>query len=425
MKKNTRFFLLSLLAAVLFITACSNDCTDKVEAQNESASEAEASGYLGLSERQAKMIAPLNDFALSLFRQASMQSSGRSALVSPLSAAFVLGMVGEGATGDARQEILDAMGMDNGGFDAVSRMLGRIAANSASVDAQVAVAFANNITVKNGFKPSDSYVKAVRDNYGASVLSMDFSSHEAVQLINAWSREQSHGLIPELVDRLDPLTVMCVLNATYFKGAWKDAFDKSLSKSRAFYDGSRRKGIMMMHRTANAEYCEQEGFKALRLPFGNGRFAMTFILADKQDGLSQTLESLSGKSLAQLPFEDREVDMTLPVFLTESSSELKPMLEGMGIRKIFDPQQSCLTDVVENIGDNPLYVSLINQKASLGMNEEGSEGAAVTEAEIMFGADNDGQPNQRAVFCADHPFLYFVSEVSSGSIYLIGQFCGD
>ena len=63
------------------------------------------------------------------------------------------------------------------------------------------------------------------------------------------------------------------------------------------------------------------------------------------------------------------------------------------------------------------------QKAKIEVSEEGTKAAAVTAATAMM---TSLQPEpRRVVFHADHPFVYMITDVRSGSIYFIGQFTGE
>ena len=68
---------------------------------------------------------------------------------------------------------------------------------------------------------------------------------------------------------------------------------------------------------------------------------------------------------------------------------------------------------------------MMRQKAKIKVNEEGSEAAAVTVAAV-----NDkfaGIPTEypKATFHANRPFVYVISEQSSGVILFVGKFTGQ
>jgi len=53
---------------------------------------------------------------------------------------------------------------------------------------------------------------------------------------------------------------------------------------------------------------------------------------------------------------------------------------------------------------------------------EGSEAAAVSSAGVFVTSPG---PNPHAVFHANHPFLYLITESSTGAVLFAGRYCGE
>ena len=68
----------------------------------------------------------------------------------------------------------------------------------------------------------------------------------------------------------------------------------------------------------------------------------------------------------------------------------------------------------------PTFIALMKQVARIKVCEEGTEAAAVT----VIGSETTGMPGV-ADFHATRPFLYIISERSTGIIFFIGQYMGD
>ncbi len=68
----------------------------------------------------------------------------------------------------------------------------------------------------------------------------------------------------------------------------------------------------------------------------------------------------------------------------------------------------------------PTFIGLMKQVAKINVNEEGTEAAAVT----VIGAETSGMPGT-ADFHATRPFIYIISERSTGIIFFIGQYMGE
>lgn len=423
-----RFGFVVALCLALGMTACSNgdDATEQSGNVGEQLAAPEQEEVIDsafcLNAAQQAQITPLNDFSVSLFRE--LGSGKNSTVISPLSVAFVMGMINNGASGSTRQEILTALGFGVDDTAAANELMRKMIDGAPTADASVKVAIANNLTVNNTYQLSTDYKQLASTYYDASAYSLDFSQPEALQTINGWCNEKTNGLIPQIIDRLDPQTVLCLLNAIYFKGEWTDKFDKTNTYGEGFVTAESYNTLQMMHKTGKAMFAEQEGMTALRLPFGNGRYTMTFLLPAEVNGLESMKAKLTGKTLQELAFAEQEVEMMLPVFATEVNTDLIPLLSKLGVSRLFTHDAE-LTDIAKRDGnDVTLFVQLMKQKTRLGVDEEGSLGAAVTIAE-MYETEGPDDGSKLKHFYANHPFVYVVSEQATGAILFLGQFCGE
>lgn len=71
-----------------------------------------------------------------------------------------------------------------------------------------------------------------------------------------------------------------------------------------------------------------------------------------------------------------------------------------------------------------LHIEKVLHRAKLKMNEEGTEAAAVTAIPVV-GLLGIISQVPAMTFHADHPFLYAISETSTGAIFFIGQYTGE
>jgi serpin B len=128
-------------------------------------------------------------------------------------------------------------------------------------------------------------------------------------------------------------------------------------------------------------------------------------------------------------FQGYEVDLKLPRFETASDTDeldvkngLVGLMQKMGIKLAFDSDFAEIPNMCE---DRNLYISMMRQKAKIKVNEEGSEAAAVTVAGVNDLTTAVGpQEYPKATFHANRPFVYVISEASSGVILFVGKFTG-
>ena len=110
----------------------------------------------------------------------------------------------------------------------------------------------------------------------------------------------------------------------------------------------------------------------------------------------------------------------MPRFEIVSDIDLIDVLEPMGIKSAFTTSAD-----FSNMSNASLFVFMMKQKAKIEVNEDGAKASAVTIS--MVGDTSPGPPRQyeKAEFHANRPFLYFILEESTRSIFFIGTYCGN
>ena len=77
-----------------------------------------------------------------------------------------------------------------------------------------------------------------------------------------------------------------------------------------------------------------------------------------------------------------------------------------------------------NFCNVPTFIGLMKQAAIIKVNEEGTEAAAITVIGMKNTSVGPSEP-KRVSFHATRPFLYVISEQSTGAIFFIGQYMRD
>ena len=373
-----------------------------------------------------------NDFACNLLRTIHELNGGDgSIVVSPISVGYLLGMLHEGADGETRQQINNVLGM-GGSVQDINEYFKRIMNDAPNVDTTVTVKTANCLFVISGYRLITQYRVDMRNYYNALTEAVNYNGASIVDVINNWCKKNTEGMIPEIlkVGDLNPNRVMYLLNAVYFKASWTKNFDPNQTRDKDFtkLDGTKVM-LPMMHRETKAAYGKNDLCKLLRLPYGNGSYSMVVLLPNEGKTVGDVIKSLSAQSLEKQLHQMRStrVDILLPRFTAENETNLAPILSTMGMPRAFSQRAAEFPNMVQkqnNDDDIDLYVSLMKQKAKIEVNEEGTKAAAVTVAE-MSTRSVALNPPQIEEFHATRPFVYYIVEISTGTIYFMGTYCGE
>ena len=418
------FALMGMTAMVL--SACRTARVEKAAENgnaNWSVNEEVDESFLILSDAQHEMVNNNNSFAFSLYNK-TMGMNSR--VVSPLSVTYLMSMLANGADGETQQQILATLGWAGEGIQQpslqdindYSRML---IEKTARLDKAVTVEIANYVAVNKEFKLNSKFQKSVERDYKAGVESLNFTSPSTLKRINDWCNDRTHGMIPSIINELDPDAVSYLMNAIYFNGTWKDKFSKEETKQEMFRGYTRDiQYVDMMHRHGEYFYADGDGYSAVSIPYGNGAFRMTVILPIEGSFLRDVMASMDGGKFQELQrsMEKCNVDLKIPRFTTEVDLPLNDIISALGAPLIFSPQAD-----FSQFARGDFYVSKMFQKAKIEVSEEGTKAAAVTAAIMMMSAVRP-EKKRNVVFHADSPFAYIISENSTGSIYFMGQYTG-
>ena len=418
------FALMGMTAMAL--SACRTARVEKAAENgnaNWSVNEEVDESFLILSDAQHEMVNNNNSFAFSLYNK-TMGMNSR--VVSPLSVTYLMSMLANGADGETQQQILATLGWAGEGIQQpslqdindYSRML---IEKTARLDKAVTVEIANYVAVNKEFKLNSKFQKSVERDYKAGVESLNFTSPSTLKRINDWCNDRTHGMIPSIINELDPDAVSYLMNAIYFNGTWKDKFSKEETKQEMFRGYTRDiQYVDMMHRHGEYFYADGDGYSAVSIPYGNGAFRMTVILPTEGSFLRDVMASMDGGKFQALQrsMEKCNVDLKIPRFTTEVDLPLNDIISALGAPLIFSPQAD-----FSQFARGNFYVSKMFQKAKIEVSEEGTKAAAVTAAIMMMSAVRP-EKKRNVVFHADSPFAYIISENSTGSIYFMGQYTG-
>ena len=370
-----------------------------------------------LTRAEEEFVQAGNDFAWKLTRQVWSQSQdGKGIILSPLSVQYALGMLGNGADAQVAAKLTEVLGYE--GTQAINAFCAKMIESLPAVDTSVTLALANGVLVKEGYQLKPAFRSAVETSYDALVKSMPFTDASAVmKYVNDWCNRHTYGRIPEVLKEVDAQAFMYLMNAIYFNAKWTSPFEKADTRNEDFrtLSGASVK-VGMMHKTFDASYGENGSCQAVQIGYGNGRFGLTVYLPKGNADPATLLDEPAAK-LAKTT-EPCKVILSLPGFKTDYEVELKDLLAGMGLP--LGPYN----ELVENAAGTP-EISKVIHKATITVDESGSEAAAVTIVDMRDGAAAPGEGPRTVKFTADHPFLYTITEGTSGVILFTGIYTGN
>lgn len=365
-----------------------------------------------------RLIKANTDFALDLFHTLRGEAGEENLFISPASVSLALAMTYNGAAGDTAAAMAGTLRFEGMELEEINAAFADLRTILENPDPKVELAVANSLWARQGKHFHDDFLQRNRDYYGAEVAELDFDLPGAAARINDWVEEQTAGRIKDLVEApIDPLTVLFLINAIYFKAEWTEPFKPERTREIPFnMPGGEIKEHPVMFREGDFSCLEQEGFQAVSLPYGKTqRLRMYIFLPGPERDLESFYAGLGPEAWGSWmkQFQDMEGVVGLPRFRFEYEASLNDALKAMGMGIAFQAGAADLS------GMKPvppaMFIAEVKHKTFVEVNEKGTEAAAATSVEVR----DESAPAFYMV--VDRPFFFSIVDHKTGSILFMGQ----
>ncbi len=332
----------------------------------------------------------------------------RNLLASPTSLWQALTLTATGARGATKaqmsgllslQKLPDAqIGAQNRAFNALL---------SAQKGATISVA--NSLWLADTFTPTPAFVAGAKADFGAGVEQFAAANPaDGAARINAWVGAHTKKEITHIVERGDVEGKSALLvNAVYFKGGWKDVFDKTQTKPAPFHLAN---GGMVRLPTMNAHrehaYLAGGSFEGARLAYGNTSCALWVLLPKAGKTPADVIRELEAQKSRQLN-ANGTVILSLPRFDVQWRADVAPDLAKIAPLP-FDPKAD-----FSAMGQPAFGIAEVLHVCKMRVDEEGTVAAAATVVGMAGAAMMKPEPPKVLKF--DRPFVVALVEESSGA----------
>ena len=400
---------LSLCIIVIFglLTGCGNNSLKQVASFDK-------------EEIDASVVKGTTEFAFDMFKQLNGEEENGNIFISPLSISTALSMTCNGARTTTKEAMAEALRYEGMDIEQVNKTYQNLLGYLGQVDPKIELNINNSIWIREGEPIEEAFISLNKDIFNADVKTMDFSKEGAADKINKWISEATKGKIQKMIEPpISQDVLMYLINAIYFKGEWTEQFDKKHTFSRKFRAGSgETKKVMMMSRKGEVAYGQGDDFKAVRLPYGNGKTAMYCILPDEAASINQFIAGIDGakwNTIKKSLSETKDVTVQIPRFKMEYGiKDLKGSLTALGMDEAF-----CESADFSGIRDD-VFIETVLHKAVIEVNEEGSEAAGATAVGVGI-TSNETAIVEPITFIGDRPFVFVIADEDTGTVLFVGK----
>ena len=358
--------------------------------------------------------AAVTDFAIRLFKE-SMED-GENTLISPLSVLVALSMTANGADNETLSQMESVLGMP---IDQLNMWISTYMANLPEEE-EYKLSLANSIwfTDDERFTVNQDFLQTNADYYGADIYRAPFDDATCKD-INKWVKDNTDGMIKNILDEIPAEAVMYLINALAFDAEWQDIYFESQVRKGEFTteNGDKRK-VDMMYSEEN-KYLEDKKATGFIKYYKDRKYAFVALLPKEGVSVSEYISSLDGEHLNELLTNAKSavVNTSIPKFESEYDVEMSEVLKGMGMPDAFSSAAADFSKLGHSTEGN-IFISRVLHKTFISVDERGTKAGAATVVEM-----NDEcamlVEDPKQVYL-DRPFVYMLIDCETNLPFFIG-----
>ena len=362
-------------------------------------------------------------FALALMQKTAeadrSTDNAQNLLLSPYSVMQALAMTANGAAGSTRSEMERALGGIP--VEMLNEYLYTLRTGQPD-ESGCKVKTANSVWYNNQaatFRPNRDFLQTNANYYSANVYARDFTENTVTD-INSWVSTHTEKMIPEIVEKIDPDTVMYLVNAVSFDAKWMDPYEDITVSDAPFRDAlGNQSNVKMMHSTESVWLHDDHADGFLKY-YEGGRYAFAALLPNEGTTPAEYLETLTGEHLSDMlaNAQNCKVATALPKFKTEYTVEMSGILKEMGMQQAFDMMNADFGKMGTVPSDRNISIGRVLHKTFIEVNEKGTRAGAATVVEMLDGTA--AMPEERKEVYLSRPFVYMLIDCEAGIPFFIG-----
>lgn len=362
-----------------------------------------------------KSYEPVQTFSYELFKT-NMEEE--NPVLSPVSAYLALGMAGSGAKGGTLTEFQNVLGTD------LVCIPHSLMTTLPREEEGMKISLANSAWVDDDFEAKQDYLVSIDSYYQSEVYRASLSTAQTMEDMNSWIDINTNGLIDKLLEEpLDDDVRLVLFNTIYFKGEWMKEFSENNTRERDFTmeDGSVEQVDMMHLYEENLPYVNTDKAVGAILPYKGGDMAFVALMPTGTDTVREMCDKLTWEDVSEMTKNQDWTlcNLQLPKFEVEFSQKLNDSLKEMGLVKAFNGSEADLSGMGTSKDGGNIFIDLVQQKAVVIVDEEGTEAAAVTEVVAATESAMVYEEPPVDIFF-NEPFLYMIVDLEKDIPLFVG-----
>ena len=344
--------------------------------------------------------------------------------VSPSRLQAVLVLLSNWASPDMQRKILDVAVGESAGIEDANEFCRKdnfSVATCYNISGEVSespiVELSTILWLQEQLRLKAGHIADMREAFGVEYERVDFANPDTQGLIDAKINEASHGLLPSLNAKVDPLTRVLLTDILYFKAHWEIPFEEENTDELPFYGAKETVDVPTMCMEERLPYKETDKYQMVELSYltdfsSEKSYVMRIYLPRLCVSNIELLRAIAEEDAKQ-EVKEEHVCLYLPRFSAETDIKMTNIFQQLGLKELFTS-----TDILPQLADN-IQISDIAQKVKIIVNETETEAVALTSI-VCAGCLPPEEDDKPIVMTVDRPFLFEIVEETSGTILFTG-----
>ena len=370
--KGKRILILTICFILVFTVACGTsvsaatvDLMDGITAQSVKGKTADED----FINSQAELY-------LKLYKDSFNKANSENLVISPLSVSMALSMTANGASGKTLEQMQSFLcGIDLEELNAYQQsFLNRQNNDYLKIANSIWFRDSESLTV---FEP---FLQTNANRYGAGIFKAPFDS-STVKDINTWVKDNTNGLIDEMVNEIDGSTIMYLINAMVFEAKWSVPYTEKPSKS-VFYPASGEAQTAEMMLSNESIYLKDDNACGFIKQYEGGKYSFAALLPNKGVSINDYVNGLTAESLMNTLNNASGVSFSvrMPKFSFDCSLNMSEQLKS-DIPLAFDQDNADFSALGKSDRGN-IHIANVIHKTNITVDTEGTKAAASTKVEM-------------------------------------------
>ena len=359
----------------------------------------------------------LTGFDIQTFRSVVNSGKKTNVIMSPLSLKQALSMVANGASGNTLSQIESVLGNNVQALNEEYSQYNNSLQSGDDCKLNIANSLWVNVLNRASFKLA--FVNAVRQYYNSHVVITPFND-DTVKDINKWIKQNTDGIIEQILNSIDPVRVAYLINTVTFNARWEEPYLARDIYKKSFTSVNGTKNLVDMMTFCESVYLESETATGFVKPYKDNKFSFVALLPTAGTDIYEFINRLDHQQVNDMlnSAQSALVHATIPKFQYSYQNEMKDVLKQNGITNAFDASMVDFSGMATVADDGPLYISSVLQETHITMDELGTKAASAT----IVGVDTGSAPREQEIkeVALDRPFVYIIIDNTNGSPVFMG-----